>query len=604
MKRKLLRLLPVAAVLLTASCIDDKYDLRDVDTTSSFKATDLIIPMKMESIKLNAIISVDKEDDVQIDDEGNFYFHKKGTNIEGKDYCFESDPIRVEKITIQRPADIKQEVVVEIALPADVQERWEQYAADKTIGTILGDASLMNQIKIDAETEIIRVNVNDKKDFNLSATGIDSRITKLDKLGIDPLPLKVDVKLEGLQKVVDKVPVENLTFGLPHGLTVTNVSDGGSYSEGTMTFPKLEINGQKTVEATVTGLNYAEMEKDGASFNLKTHTFIYNKESTVNGTATLKIGDLKSTATLADIRNAVKATYSCDVYFSDNLVVNKFSGGINYTADDDINIDPVVIDGLPEFLEQTGTSLDLENPQIYLVINNPFFSNGIQPTSKLTIIANSVFECELTGLDKPVNKLVLSPLKEDLLHEDYDYRQFDGLGQVLSGKDGIPDQLLIDVEKPKLKSDNVTDFELGKDLGPITGSWEFYAKLVLTEETKIHYETEWDDWGSDDLEGLTIEKVKVEFDVKKDVALDAEKLTFYLLGDSKEGKPVKREVWTPLSGVEKQHITLEINEPITNITGGGIDVTLKGQGKGIKRDQQIEISNLRMTVTGNYDKEF
>ena len=44
--------------------------------------------------------------------------------------------------------------------------------------------------------------------------------------------------------------------------------------------------------------------------------------------------------------------------------------------------------------------------------------------------------------------------------------------------------------------------------------------------------------------------------------------------------------------------------PVSNITGGELKVNLKGQGKDIKTDQQIEVSNLRMTVDGYYDKEF
>lgn len=42
-----------AAVLITAasSCVDNAYDLSDIDTTSRFNAKDLVIPMNIDQTK-------------------------------------------------------------------------------------------------------------------------------------------------------------------------------------------------------------------------------------------------------------------------------------------------------------------------------------------------------------------------------------------------------------------------------------------------------------------------------------------------------------------------------------------------------------------------
>ncbi len=594
MKKQLLRLLPVAAVLLTASCTDDQYDISNVDTESRFTAKGLVIPLNMSPIMLDNIISLNEDGDVKKDEKGNYYFYKKGKEP------FESDNINVKKIKITKPADISQTVNVTIVLDPTIQEKWETYA-DKKIADIKADAALMSHVGLTEDKEIIRVDVNDTKSFNMNSTGIDDRITKIDKLGIDPLTLSIDVKLNNLQAVVDKVGVKGLQVNLPLGMTVTNITDRGTDAytpaTGLLNYGDTDIYGQKTIEVNVSELTYSDMESDGAKFDANAHTFTYNKECEVKGTATITFKDLKGTATLNDIKNAVGASYSCDVKFGDDLVVNSFSGGINYEVED-INIDPVEIKNLPEILQDPGTSLEVTNPQLYLAISNPFKDNNITATATLSITGNSTFEKTLT-LDKKENMKVLSPKNESLYYRTFDWESFPKLGEILSGAK-IPDALTIKVLNPALKADNVTDFELGKIHKGFKGTWEFYSKLSLTENTKVKYTKVWDDWGSKDLNGLTVEKAVVTFNFNKDVVLDAESITFTLLG--KTGKLVGTT--TDVKGNANEISVTMSDGPIKDIYGGKLEVKLKGQGKEINTNQKIEISNLRMKVDGYYDKEF
>ena len=594
MKKQLLRLLPVAAVLLTASCTDDQYDISNVDTESRFTAKGLVIPLNMSPIMLDNIISLNEDGDVKKDEKGNYYFYKKGKEP------FESDNINVKKIKITKPADISQTVNVTIVLDPKIQEKWETYA-DKKIADIKADAALMSQVGLTEDKEIIKVDVNDKKSFNMNSTDIDDRITKIDKLGIDPLTLSIDVKLNNLQAVVDKVGVKGLQVNLPLGMTVTNITDRGTDAytpaTGLLNYEDTDIYGQKTIEVNVSELTYSDMESDGAKFDANAHTFTYNKECEVKGTATITFKDLKGTATLNDIKNAVGASYSCDVKFGDDLVVNSFSGGINYKVED-INIDPVEIKNLPEILQDPGTSLEVTNPQLYLAISNPFKDNNITATATLSITGNSTFEKTLT-LDKKENMKVLSPKNESLYYRTFDWESFPKLGEILSGAK-IPDALTIKVLNPALKADNVTDFELGKIHKGFRGTWEFYTKLSMTKNTRIKYTKVWDDWGSKDLNGLTVEKAVVTFNFNKDVVLDAESITFTLLG--KTGKLVGTT--TDVKGNANEISVTMSDGPIKDIYGGKLEVKLKGQGKEINTNQKIEISNLRMKVDGYYDKEF
>ena len=607
MRKELLRLLPVAAVLLTASCTDKQYDLSDIDTTSRFTAKGLVIPLNMEPIKLDAIISIEDDSDIKKDANGNYYFQKQSTT------AFRSKDVKVEKITIAKPADISEEVMVSITLPQDIINKIEQYASNKTIAEIIGDADLSSLVGINANTPIFKIEINDKKDFNLNAANIDSRITKLEKLGFEPLNLNIDIKLDGLKNLVSSVNIKDLVISLPAGMTVTN-NDNYDTNTGKLTYDELAITeGQKNIQATVTGLVYDKMATDGAVFDADKHTFDYNKQCSVSGTAEIKAGNLNQNVKLATIVSATDASYSCDVKFSNNIVVNSFSGGINYTIED-INIDPVRISNLPEILKESGTNIELENPQLYLNVNNPFYDNNITAKAGLRIEGNIPVPTSETGkaltFDTKENKIALAPKNEDLLADliaqGYQYESFAEMKNLLSGdatdpeKDKVPDILNIKIVNPVLNADNVKDFALGVNHPGISGEWKFYTKLSLTENSIIKYTKKWDDWGAKDLDGLTIEKATVNFTVKKNVNINADKIKFTLLGRNGE---LKGE--SELQGNEEKNLSIVLTDgPIRNIFGGKIDVTLKGQGQELNKEQDLIISNLRVIVDGYYDKEF
>ena len=613
MRKKILRLLPLAAVLLTASCTDSQYNLSDIDTESRFVAQGLVIPLNLDPVKLDAVISLKDDSDIKKDSEtGNYYFKKEGQKEMGKDYSFHSSDVYVEKITIAKPAGISESVVLDIALSDDIMNKIEQYASDKTIGQIINDPDLSTLIGINGNTTIYSITLDDSKNFNLNASNIDSRITKLGELGFDPVRLDINVKLEGLKNLVSTVNINNLKIGLPAGLTVT---DNNNYNAdtGKLSYETLQVeNGKKTIEATVTGMTYAKMAADGALFSAENHTFTYPKQCGVEGNAVVKASDLNQNAKLAEIKNAKTASYSCEVKFSNDIVVNSFSGGINY-AIGDITIDPVHIGNLPDILKESGTNIELENPQLYLSINNPFFDNNITAQAGLRIVGNVPVPESAAGkiltFDKKDNKMALSPKNEDLLpekiEEGYTHQSFTEMSKLLSGvsgdpdKDKIPETLNISIVTPTLNAEDVKNFTLGENHPGITGNWEFYTKLSLTENSVIKYVKEWDDWGSKDLDGLTVENATLSFTVSKDVAMNAEKIKFTLLG--RNGNMVGE---TELVGDEEQDKSIVMTGgPVNNIYGGKVELILKGQGKPISAEQELKLSNLRVKVDGYYDRK-
>lgn len=609
MKKQLLRLLPVAAVLLTASCTDDQYDISNVDTESRFTAKGLVIPLNMSPIMLDNIISLNEDGDIKEDKDGNYYFQKKGD--------INSEEINVNKITITKPNDISQKVTVTI--PSEILTKWELYAPDKNLEEIQTNSEWSAQVGITPETVIVDVSIKDAKNITMSANNIDKRITALNTLGIEDFELDIDIKLDGLKNLANEIKVTNMSVALPRGMEVKD-NDNYNRNDGKLTYDNLTItNGQKNIKLTVSELIYGPMKQDGAEFTTNvnpdgTGSFVYNKLCEVEGSAKIKAGNLNGKATLQDFKEAVGETaeYGCDVKFNKNthknIEVKTFSGGFKYKIND-IEVAPVNIENLPEILSEEGTKIQIANPQLYLKIYNPYRKNNITTSASLRIEGNVEDYVPLTkniSINEENNCYVLSPENENLLYSEYKnyWVDFDDLANLLGGKK-IPERLDITVEIPELNINNVDNFELGKSQS-VTGSWEFYTKFSLTDKTNIKYIKEWDDWGSDDLNGLTVNNAEVTFNMRKDVALDAE-VTFSLIGETIEnGKKVEKKLvgHTSLTKDEQEvPIKMEGN-PVKNIKGGKLEVKLKGQGKEINTNQKIEISNLRMKVDGYYDKEF
>lgn len=50
-----------AALPLLAGCVNDDYDLSDIDTTTRVSVNDLILPVNIDAITLGDVISVDED---------------------------------------------------------------------------------------------------------------------------------------------------------------------------------------------------------------------------------------------------------------------------------------------------------------------------------------------------------------------------------------------------------------------------------------------------------------------------------------------------------------------------------------------------------------
>lgn len=67
----------LAALSLLTGCIDDSYDLSDVDTTTRVNINDLVLPVNIDPVTLGDVISIDPDSKIQTVSIGGKYNHPR-----------------------------------------------------------------------------------------------------------------------------------------------------------------------------------------------------------------------------------------------------------------------------------------------------------------------------------------------------------------------------------------------------------------------------------------------------------------------------------------------------------------------------------------------
>ena len=66
MRKKHYLLAGLSAIsLCLASCIDNDYDLSDIDTTSRLQVKDLIVPINIDDITLSQVLDLDDDSEIE-----------------------------------------------------------------------------------------------------------------------------------------------------------------------------------------------------------------------------------------------------------------------------------------------------------------------------------------------------------------------------------------------------------------------------------------------------------------------------------------------------------------------------------------------------------
>ena len=71
-------LLSLLLALSLITCVDSRYDLSDIDSTSAIKVKDLVFPISIDAITLESIVDIDDHNQIKVIN-GEYAFMDEGS---------------------------------------------------------------------------------------------------------------------------------------------------------------------------------------------------------------------------------------------------------------------------------------------------------------------------------------------------------------------------------------------------------------------------------------------------------------------------------------------------------------------------------------------
>lgn len=474
-----------------ASCVDDSYDLtKDIDMTITVGG-DLSIPGSgTEEFTLEEIMDLEDNSVVKTDAQGNYALNKADTT--------ETD-VEIDPVNINAPASNPTTTTLYFNTPAATSEEVEAEVNDVTTDFIFS--------KDDVTTDIVSLTSADV-DFTANLTLSFSQTSQ----NVDVITLKkgfnIEMTLEGQSQ--------------PNGL-VFELGDPENYGIKAGEAQTIEFKNDQEIrkgETLKIPVHFKRIQNFPESQGIYQPGYFKLQTNVIaNGTATtpgVPAGNIQM--------NLITDTEVPDI------TLQSVTGIVDPKID--INVDPITVEGIPDFLKD-DVNLDLENPYIKLKLENGSPAD-VNLKARMTWTKDGVFnEGFQIGTNINENTDQTITLSGNATSEYYLSRIAmnnlpAGAKNIVLGDNlynlirNIPDEIkLTDVEAKALQHD--TEVILGNDGAnyEVNTIYELNAPLQFGNELNIVYKDTINDWGGD-LEDITIKKAIVEMDALNGIPLNFE----------------------------------------------------------------------------------
>ncbi len=462
--------------LWTVSCVDNKYDLdKDIDMTVNVGGEHLTIPAgSSDTAYLSKIIEVEEGDILQPDAATRVYHLTKKDDIDVK-------PTTVKEVTIDETTTnlssteiVNATSVTDEEVLAPVTTSGDFEAKSNNIDEALKELGVLY-----AKTPVdLSLRIDFTKTGNLSFTKV--KANKLKIVFPDYIVFKDEEGIQGNELILDgQVLSEN---GTPYNRTLK--VEGYKFSEN-------PGSGEKPVNGTLTIDGEISMEGDVVT-------------SGVSGSGTLS---LVPTAVLGE------------------MIVGSVRGVIQPNIDAETT--KIELNDLPDFLKDEETRLDITNPVILLIAENPL-ATPVQIDAVLTPMKNNT---QIEGKEVKIGKgydkkpIELAPNKKNLIAlsrtgessiEEATNVKVEDINNLL---ETIPDDIEVDL-KPVVRYEEYYTAELGKPY-EMKSSYEVDVPLSFEQGLNIVYNDSIQDLNKDlnDLDKVGLKNMKVILSVDNAIPL-------------------------------------------------------------------------------------
>lgn len=590
----------ISPLILTA-CVDDSYDLsKDIDMTITVGGNLGIPGGGTEEFTLEDIMDLDDPDNsiLQADPKtGDYSLLKSETG--------EASTIDIEGVKVKAPEVKDKPEELNFDTPTSIGQEVEAEVKNVTVEMDFTKADIENVTFV--ESAAVNGTANLTLHFN-SPSGI-SQIT---------LKEGFTVKLEMEEQKTEDNTIE---FDLDENGT-TNLSDSYVIEGQTIRFLRdqtVRTNGELRIP-----IRFERIGNFPGGQGLTNGAFHMNVNLIAKGRATtpkLPSGN-------------IQATLWAGAEVSD-FILTEVTG--NFAPEiGDITVDPVTIEDVPDFLNESGNQLDIKNPCIKLVFKsdapidvnlqgklirtkdgqediNAITIGDPNPGSENAIILRHKRE-GVEGLDSTTYYLSRESMgRPDDKEKQIYYIEVPRIGELISN---IPDEIkLEDVtaeavnEKYTIALDengNVTTYT-------VEPKYELNAPLQFGSELRIEYNDTINDWQSD-LEDITFKQAVVEMTALNGIPLNFGIEATAIDVDGNAIPNVKAEVegnikpGNKIKGGEgtatESPITVRLRSESGNIENlDGLRITLIGNTEGaadavLNKNMSLQLTNIRIRIEG------
>lgn len=559
------------------SCVDSKYDLdKDIDWTITVGGDYLTVPVgTTDTIFLSKIIDLEKDGMLGVDGNHEYHLTKKGV--------IEVEPTSVSKVQIAQ-------VVTEMT-PIVVVDKVKNNAFSFLSG------------------ENVSAEVHTSGALETNVTGIDEALKELGEItASEPSLLTLTFEFEKGEGIeYDKVLADGLTFVFPDFI---QFEPGQELLRGnSLVLPK------GYVMSSDGSSNHVELKVTGYKFNDKAGTAeamkpvngellisgVIQAEGRVLTTGVVKGGMLSMTP------KAVLAP----------MEINRVVGVIQpeITVEDT----QIALTGLPDFLKDESTRLD---------ISNPVFLFKAENSLNTEVVLDAVLTPEREGKDLSANQVVVNGLKLAPASEGETFIALSRTG--VSGISGASDTQVEDINKlievipdfinvelkPRVENNQFYGAELGIDY-EFPSSYDVDVPLCFESNLNIVYQDSITELNKDlaDLDKVDFRVANFIFTAVNTVPLQLEAKPENVEIKDRDGKVIDnikvenngRHIAESKDGKEKveSEFTLKLTSKEPNVLSRIDCITFKvtavpGQATNVplKDEQWLKMTKIRLNVPG------
>ena len=567
-----------------SACVDDNYDLDNLDSTVQIQVKDLVLPVNVEEISLKNIIEIEETEQISLIN-NQYVFIEDGE--------FSSSQIDIPQVLIPAPV------------------------VDPVVSTIYLDNVPVTPgitAKANSQFEIHYPITSQLADFTYETYNVSDYIQSIDNVGVD-FKVSIQFEIQGLEDIVSSYTLSNFSLQIPAGLSLSTTDGFYDIETGVLTLADKKYDGSK-ITFTI-DINHIDITKSNLIYNHDEHSVNFSGQVGIySGEVVVSSADLIPGADLLNIPQSIDLVTHFDM---SDITFKSFTGTVNYVFEG-LSIAPIELYDLPEILTQEETNIILNNPQIYLQLNNPMAKYNLTAQAGLTITthrnnsADQSFSLDNEyfviggNAENSINTMCMSPTQPQYYYQGYEqatYIPFSSLSYLLSGK-GMPNSVSIDITNPAIPSQKVIDFLLGENLGSVNGKYTFYAPLDLKYGSTITYTDKITGMGNEDSESLAITKLGIEALVTNNIPFDFTITAYPIDANGEFIEDVTIETIDIVANSVDRPLKFTINGNIENFDGIYFEAIAKAPetGSNFNPMTTISLKDLKVTISGNLISEF